>query len=115
MRKPSDEALAAIHAWTRPEDARPEFGRAVERRYGVTGARLAVLRLVAEHDPDGTTPRPVPYASARRAWLLTGSSAAFDDALDLFGWREWAAPETPRVLEAEEAEGWTGQVPASPA
>jgi DNA-binding MarR family transcriptional regulator len=53
--KPSPEALAAIRAWTRLENARAEFGRELERRYGVTGAQLAILRIVAEDDPEGTT------------------------------------------------------------
>lgn len=148
MREPSSEALAAIHAWTRLEDARAEFGRALERRYGVTGAQLAILRLVADYDPDGTTLAhlrtrlvlhpatfgqlmdrlarrglvelaPDPADRRRRTVRTTGRgralcrdaplagpvrlraadvdpdrllrlAAAFDDALDLFGWTEWA-------------------------
>lgn len=53
--RPAPEALAAIQAWTRLENARAEFGRMLERRYGVTGAQLGILRIVAEHDPEGTT------------------------------------------------------------
>jgi DNA-binding MarR family transcriptional regulator len=52
---PAPEALAAIQAWTRLENARAEFGRALERRYGVTDAQLGILRIVAEHDPGGIT------------------------------------------------------------
>ena len=145
---PAPEALAAIRAWVRLESARTEFGRALERRYGVTGAQLAILRIVAEHGPAGTTlaalrerlvlhpatlgqlvdrlarrglvdVTPDPKDRRRRAVRLTSAGRnmcrdaplagpvrlrhipadprrlrrladAFEDAVDLFGWKEWA-------------------------
>jgi DNA-binding MarR family transcriptional regulator len=42
------EAVAAIRAWTRLDQAIAGFNRVLERRHGVTGAQLAVLRLVRE-------------------------------------------------------------------
>jgi len=42
------EAVAAVRAWTRLDQAFAEFNRALEREHGVTGAQLAVLRLVRE-------------------------------------------------------------------
>jgi len=45
------EAVAAIRAWTRLDQAISEFNRALERDHGVTGAQLAVLRLVHEWGP----------------------------------------------------------------
>jgi MarR family transcriptional regulator, temperature-dependent positive regulator of motility len=45
------EAVAAIRAWTRLDQAIAAFNRELERRHGITGAQLAVLRLVAEWGP----------------------------------------------------------------
>lgn len=45
------EALAAVRAWTRLDQAISAFNRALERDHGVTGAQLAVLRLVREWGP----------------------------------------------------------------
>jgi DNA-binding MarR family transcriptional regulator len=42
------EAVATIRAWTRLDQAIVGFNRALERAYGVTGAQLAIMRLVAE-------------------------------------------------------------------
>jgi DNA-binding MarR family transcriptional regulator len=42
------EALAAIRAWTRLDAAMAAYNRALERDHGVTGAQLAMLRLVDE-------------------------------------------------------------------
>jgi MarR family transcriptional regulator, temperature-dependent positive regulator of motility len=44
----SAEAIAAIRAWTRLDQAIAGFNQALAREYGVTGAQLAVLRLVHE-------------------------------------------------------------------
>jgi DNA-binding MarR family transcriptional regulator len=48
---PSPEALAAIRAWVRLEEARVAYGRAVEAAHGVTGGQLAILRIVEELEP----------------------------------------------------------------
>jgi DNA-binding MarR family transcriptional regulator len=45
---PTDEAVAAIRAWVRLDQAFTAFNRMLKRRYAVTGAQLAVLRLVHE-------------------------------------------------------------------
>lgn len=45
------EAVAAIRAWTRLDQAIAEFNRQVKQHHGVTGAQLAILRLVAEWGP----------------------------------------------------------------
>jgi DNA-binding MarR family transcriptional regulator len=42
------DAIAAIRAWTRLDQAMTAFNKALEREYGVTGAQLAVLRMVGE-------------------------------------------------------------------
>jgi DNA-binding MarR family transcriptional regulator len=42
------EAVAAIRAWTRLDAAITAFNRYLDREFGVTGAQLAVLRLVQE-------------------------------------------------------------------
>jgi MarR family transcriptional regulator, temperature-dependent positive regulator of motility len=42
------DALAAIHAWTRLDAAIGAFNRRLEREHGVTGAQLAILRIVRE-------------------------------------------------------------------
>jgi DNA-binding MarR family transcriptional regulator len=47
----NEEAVAAIRSWTRLDQAIIAFNRQVETRFGVTGAQLAVLRLVAEWGP----------------------------------------------------------------
>ncbi|MET7401063.1 MarR family winged helix-turn-helix transcriptional regulator [Dactylosporangium sp. NPDC005572] len=48
----SPDAVAAIRAWTRLDQAIAAFNRQLEQRHGVTGAQLAILRLVAEWGPD---------------------------------------------------------------
>jgi DNA-binding MarR family transcriptional regulator len=45
---PTDEAVAAIRAWVRLDQAFAAFNLMLKRRYAVTGAQLAVLRLVHE-------------------------------------------------------------------
>jgi len=47
----STEALGAIRAWTRLEAAIGAFNRDLERRHGVTGAQLAILRIIGELGP----------------------------------------------------------------
>ena len=47
----AEDAQAAIHAWTRLDQALSSFNRALERDHGVPGAQLAVLRLVADWGP----------------------------------------------------------------
>src|SRR5262245_48094228 len=42
------EALAAIRAWTRLDAALAACNRTLDRDHGVTGAQLAMLRLVDE-------------------------------------------------------------------
>lgn len=58
------EAAAAIRAWTRLDQALAGLNRALEREYGVTGAQLAVLRLVGEGDP------PVALAELRARLVM---------------------------------------------
>ncbi len=53
------EAVRAIRAWTRLDQAFAGLNRALERDHGVTGAQLALLRLVREWDP------PVPLGDLR--------------------------------------------------
>ena len=43
--------MAAIRAWTRLDHAIAAFNRELERAHRVTGAQLALLRLVAEWGP----------------------------------------------------------------
>jgi MarR family transcriptional regulator, temperature-dependent positive regulator of motility len=45
------DAVAAIRAWTRLDQAMAAFNRELERIHDVTGAQLAILRLVAEWGP----------------------------------------------------------------
>jgi len=45
------DALAAVRAWTRLDQAIAGFNRVLEREHGITGAQLAVLRLVREWGP----------------------------------------------------------------
>jgi DNA-binding MarR family transcriptional regulator len=47
----SAEAVAAIRSWTRLDQAIAAFNRQTEQQHGVTGAQLAILRLVAEWGP----------------------------------------------------------------
>lgn len=42
------DAVAVIHAWTRLDAAIGAFNRWLEREHGVTGAQLAILRIVGE-------------------------------------------------------------------
>lgn len=47
------DALAAIQAWTRLDAAIGAFNRRLEREHGVTGAQLAILRIVREWSAGG--------------------------------------------------------------
>ena len=66
------QALAAIRAWTRLDQAIASFNRALERRHGVTGAQLAILRLVQEWGSPlpGTQERVVPLAAMRERLVM---------------------------------------------
>jgi DNA-binding MarR family transcriptional regulator len=146
---PAPEALAAVRAWTRLENARSEFGRMLEKEHGITGGQLAILRLVIEFDPAGVTLArlrerlvlhpatlgqlidrlarrgfveltPDPGDRRRRTIRVTAAghavcrdaplagpvrlrhvpldparlrrlADALDDAIDLFGWKEWVS------------------------
>ncbi|WP_222853459.1 MarR family winged helix-turn-helix transcriptional regulator [Fodinicola acaciae] len=46
------EALAAIRAWARLDQAFAEFNRQLQRRHKVTGGQLAILRMVEEWGGD---------------------------------------------------------------
>jgi hypothetical protein len=52
----SDDAVLAIRAWMRLDQAIAGFNRELERRHGVTGAQLAILRIVAEWQPRSGLP-----------------------------------------------------------
>src|SRR5262245_9363852 len=58
----ADLALRAIRAWWRLDQAIAGFNRHLSGRYGVTGAQLAMLRIVAE--------RPVTLADLRAALVM---------------------------------------------
>jgi len=45
------DAVAAIRAWTRLDQALTAFNRELDRNYGVTGVQLAIMRLVHEWGP----------------------------------------------------------------
>jgi DNA-binding MarR family transcriptional regulator len=47
----SPDAVAAVRAWTRLDQAMAAFDRDLRERHGVTGRQLAVLRLIAEWGP----------------------------------------------------------------
>lgn len=51
MAEPTPLALQAIRAWLRLDTAFAQFNRHVQRVYGVTGAQLAMLRLIQESEP----------------------------------------------------------------
>ena len=46
------EAVSAIQAWIRLDQAIAAFHRELDRNHGVTGAQLAILRLLAEWGPE---------------------------------------------------------------
>jgi DNA-binding MarR family transcriptional regulator len=54
---PRADQLAAIRAWLRLDQAFAAFNRHLRERHGVTGAQLAMLRIVAE--------RPITLAELR--------------------------------------------------
>ena len=47
---PSPEALDAVRAWTRLDQAFTGLGRDLRRKHQVTGAQLAILRMLDEWD-----------------------------------------------------------------
>src|SRR5262245_38266191 len=51
MDQPPAGALHAIRSWLRLDTAFAQFNRYLRRTYGVTGAQLAMLRLIDEADP----------------------------------------------------------------
>jgi DNA-binding MarR family transcriptional regulator len=51
MDQPPARALQAIRSWLRLDIAFAQFNRYLQRTYGVTGAQLAMLRLIHEADP----------------------------------------------------------------
>jgi DNA-binding MarR family transcriptional regulator len=51
MDQPAAEAVHAIRSWLRLDIAFAQFNRYLQRTYGVTGAQLAMLRLIHEADP----------------------------------------------------------------
>jgi MarR family transcriptional regulator, temperature-dependent positive regulator of motility len=55
--RPGQAQLAAIRGWLRLDQAMATFNRHLRQRHGVTGAQLAMLRIVAE--------QPVPLADLR--------------------------------------------------
>jgi MarR family transcriptional regulator, temperature-dependent positive regulator of motility len=57
------DAVAAIRAWNRLDQAMAGFNRMLERDYGVTGAQLALLRLVTKWCP-------VPLADVRARLVM---------------------------------------------
>src|SRR5262245_542580 len=46
------EAVAAIEAWVRLDQAITAFNRELDRHHGVTGAQLAIMRLLTEWGPE---------------------------------------------------------------
>jgi DNA-binding MarR family transcriptional regulator len=46
------EAVSAIQAWIRLDQAIAAFNRELDRNHGVTGAQLAILRLLTEWGPE---------------------------------------------------------------
>lgn len=58
----SSVALRAVRAWVRLEQALDGFNRELARRHGVTGAQLAMLRIVAE--------RPLTLAELRQRLVM---------------------------------------------
>jgi DNA-binding MarR family transcriptional regulator len=142
---PGPEQLTAIRAWVRLDEALARFNRDLRKRYGVTGAQLAMLRILGERpvtlaelrgrlamhpatlgqlidrlvrlglveramDRDDRRKRLVqPTAAGRRLLAeaplvgpvrlrdeaadperLRRLASAFDDAIDLFGLKEWS-------------------------
>jgi MarR family transcriptional regulator, temperature-dependent positive regulator of motility len=82
-----DEAVAAIRAWTRLDQAIAGFNRFLEREFQVTGAQLAVLRLVREW----TRERPVALAAMRERLVM--HPATLGQLLDRLAARELVAIE----------------------
>jgi DNA-binding MarR family transcriptional regulator len=142
---PDPDQQAAIRAWLRLEEALAVFNRHLRARYGVTGAQLALLRILAERPttisqlrgrlamhpatigqlidrmarqglvvrrprPEDRRHRVVEPTSAGRRLLtetplagpvrlrqqatdprrLRRLTTAFDDAVELFGLKEWS-------------------------
>jgi len=51
MDEPPAWALQAIRSWLRLDTAFAQYNRYLQRAYGVTGAQLAMLRLIHEAEP----------------------------------------------------------------
>src|SRR6266511_3125841 len=101
----SADAIAAIRAWTRLDQAITGFNRVLAQEYGVTGAQLAVLRLVGEWAGEGTVSlgdmreRLVTHPATLGQVLLRyvdvdpvrlrRLAAALEDAVALFGLEEY--------------------------
>jgi MarR family transcriptional regulator, temperature-dependent positive regulator of motility len=62
------DALAAIQAWTRLDAAVGAFNRRLEREHGVTGAQLAILRIVREWSVSGAD--GVPLSTMRERLVM---------------------------------------------
>ena len=60
--EPGGAQLAAIRGWLRLDQAFARFNRHLRERHGVTGAQLAMLRILAE--------RPVTLAELRRSLAM---------------------------------------------
>ena len=59
---PGSAQLAAIHGWLRLDQAFARFNRHLRERHGVTGAQLAMLRILSE--------RPVTLAELRQSLAM---------------------------------------------
>jgi DNA-binding MarR family transcriptional regulator len=81
------DAVAAIRAWTRLDQAIAGFNRFLEREYRVTGAQLAILRLVHEWARE----RPVPLAAMRERLVM--HPATLGQLLDRLAGRDLVAIE----------------------
>lgn len=62
------DALAAIQAWTRLDAALGAFNRRLEREHGVTGAQLAILRIIREWSAAGAD--GVPLSTMRERLVM---------------------------------------------
>jgi DNA-binding MarR family transcriptional regulator len=144
---PRAPQVAAIRSWLRLDQAFTAFNRHLRERHGVTGAQLAMLRIVSERPvtlaelranlamhpatlgqlvdrlvrqglldrrPTDTDRRKRRVEPTEAGWRLLREAplagpvrlrheparperlkrlaAAFDDAIDLFGLKEWSSP-----------------------
>jgi DNA-binding MarR family transcriptional regulator len=95
------QALSAIVAWIRLEQATESFNLALRRRFGITGLQLAILRILAE--------RPsLPLAALRKTLVMHPATLgqAVDELRDRGLCSVWRNPEDRRArLVALTAEG----------